>query len=212
MPSDLIGPYYLFVITDPPTDSAIGKVFEGGGANEDNNSLFLAPPLVIDPPPPSNLAVTSITLPSPPTVKSGDPFTVSWMVQDTSADQPRAGELVGRGLPRHRDHLGHLRRLPGHGAAPGHAPARRRATPARSTTNLPSVTPGPYHIIVRTDIFNQIHAAGGGAGLEQDDGLGRPADRRRGQPDAGRPLRHDALAPARSGCCRSPCRRGRRCA
>ena len=30
VPQDLSGPYYLFVITDPPTDSAIGKVFEGG--------------------------------------------------------------------------------------------------------------------------------------------------------------------------------------
>ena len=52
VPTNLSGPYYLFVITDPPTDSPIGKVFEGGGANEDNNSLYLAPPLVIDPPPP----------------------------------------------------------------------------------------------------------------------------------------------------------------
>ena len=58
--------------TRPPT-APIGQVFEGGGANEDNNSLYLAPPLVIDPPPPSKLVVTSITLPVPATVKSGDP-------------------------------------------------------------------------------------------------------------------------------------------
>ena len=30
VPADLSGPYYLFVITDPPSNSAIGKVFEGG--------------------------------------------------------------------------------------------------------------------------------------------------------------------------------------
>ena len=131
VPADLSGPYYLFVITDPPTDSAIGKVFEGGGANEDNNSLYLAPPLVIDPPPPSNLAVTSITLPSPATVKSGDPLTVSWTVQDTSADQPRAGQLVRRRLPRHRDHLEHLRRLPGDGACTRARSSPAAATPAR---------------------------------------------------------------------------------
>ncbi len=34
VPPDLSGPYYLFVISDPPTDSPIGTVFEGGGANQ----------------------------------------------------------------------------------------------------------------------------------------------------------------------------------
>ena len=155
MSSDLSGPYYLFVITDPPTDSAIGQVFEGGMANEDNNSLFLVPPLVIDPPPPSNLSVTSITLPSPATAKSGDPITVSWTVRDTSATNATPSswsDAVYLGVGTTWDisdvylgtgqHKGALQ--------PGDSYT------GSLTFNLPSVTPGAYHIIVRADIFNQV--------------------------------------------------------
>ncbi len=153
VPSDLIGPYYLFVISNPPIDSPIGKVFEGGGANQFND-LYLAPPLVIDPPPPSNLAVTSITLPSPATVKSGDPLTVSWTVQDLSSTNPALGswsDTVYLGTGTTWDisdvflgtvkHDGTLQ--------PG------QSYTASLTTIMPSVTPGPYHIIVRADIYNQ---------------------------------------------------------
>ena len=91
MPTNLGGPYYLFVITDPPTDSPIGKVFEGGGADEDNNSLYLAPPLIIDPPPPSNLAVTGITLPGPATVEVGRPGDGELDRAGHQHNQPRAG-------------------------------------------------------------------------------------------------------------------------
>ena len=174
VPTNLSGPYYLFVIANPPVDSPIGTVFEGGGADQFND-LYLAPPLIIDPPPPSKLAVTSITLPSPATVKSGDPLTVSWTVQDTSATNPAPGKLVRRRLHRHRDHLEHLRRLPGDGAAHRARSSPAEATPARSTVDLPSVTPGQYHIFVRADIFNQIALPAGRAELEQDHGVGRPA-------------------------------------
>ncbi len=153
VPTDLTGPYYLFVITDPPSQSAIGQVFEGGGANEDNNSLYLAPPLVIDTPPPSDLVVSSITLPSPATVKSGDPLTVSWQVQNLSADNPAIGNwsdavYLGTGTTWSISdvylgtvpHMGTLQ--PGGGYT------------GTLTANVPSLAPGQYHVFVRTDIYN----------------------------------------------------------
>ena len=155
VPPDLSGPYYLFVITDPQTDSAIGQVFEGGEANEDNNSLYLAPPLVIDPPPPSQLVVSSITLPSPATVKSGDPFTVSWIVTDVSATDPAPASwsdavYIGKGTTWSIAdvYLGTV--LNKESLAPGGSYAGTLAAV------MPSLAPGPYHIIVRADIFNQI--------------------------------------------------------
>ncbi len=155
VPANLSGPYYLFVITDPPTDSSIGQVFEGGGANEDNNSLYLAPPLVIDPPPPSQLVVSSITLPNPATVKSGDLFNVSWIVTDVSATDPVPGSwsdavYIGTGTTWSIadvylgtvQHKGTL--------APG------GSYQGTLLAVMPSLAPGQYHIFVRTDIFDQL--------------------------------------------------------
>ena len=156
VPIDLSGPYYLFVITDPPTDDAIGQVFEGGGANEDNNSNYLTPPLIIDPPPPSQIAVTSVQVPDPSTIKSGDPFTVSWTVQDTSPTNPAVGPwsdavYLGTGTTWNISdvYLGTVGQTTGT-LQPG------QSYTDSLTTNLPSVTPGEYHIIVRADIYNQI--------------------------------------------------------
>ena len=178
VPADLSGPYYLFVITDPPTDSPIGQVFEGGGANEDNNSLYLAPPLVIDPPPPSQLVVTSITLPDPATVKSGDPFTVSWTVDGRRAPPtPRreagrtrstsAPELPGDiadvylGTVQHTGTLAARRKLHRHARRPTCRRCRRGSTTSSSAPT--------------SSTRSQLPA--GVPSLEQDHGLGRPARR-----------------------------------
>ena len=146
-------PYYLYVITNPPVDSPIGSVFEG--ANQNDNSNYLAPPLIIDPPPPSQLVVTSITLPDPATVKSGDPFTVSWSVTDESTTYPAMGSwsdavYIGTGTSWSiaDTYLG---------AVQENGPL----APGGSYTNLlstvmPSLTPGQYHIFVRADIYDQL--------------------------------------------------------
>ena len=153
VPANLSGPYYLFVITNPPVDSSIGQVFEGGGANQFND-LYLAPPLVIDPPPTTNLVVSSITLPSPATVTSGDPFTVSWTVEDTNPTNPAPGSwsdavYIGTGTSWNISDT-YLGTVQHHGTLqPG------GSYTASLTANVPSLTPGPYHIFVRTDIFNQ---------------------------------------------------------
>ena len=154
MPTDLSGPYYLIAITNPPVDSPIGTVFEGGGADQFSD-LALAPPLIIDPPPPSNLAVTSITLPSPATVQSGDPATVSWTVQDTDPTNPAPGtwsDAVYLGTTTTWNISDHYLGTVQHAGTlqPGDSYT------GSLTFDMPSVTPGQYYIIVRADIYNQI--------------------------------------------------------
>ncbi len=159
VPVNLSGPYYLFVITNPPVDSPIGMVFEGGGANQ-VNSLYLAPPLVIDPPPASQLVVSGITLPDPATVKSGDPFSVGWTVTDESTTNPAPGSwsdavYIGMGTSWsiadvYLGTVAHTGTL-----APGDSYTGTLAAV------MPSLTPGQYHIFVRTDIFDQLSLPAG---------------------------------------------------
>ena len=154
VPSNLSGPYYLFVISNPPVDSPIGMVFEGGGANQFND-LYLTPPLVINPPPPSHLVVTGITLPDPASVKSGDLFNVGWTVEDESTIDPAPGSwsdavYIGPGTSWSiaDTYLGTV--LHSGTLAPGDSYTGTLAAV------MPSITPGQYHIFVRTDIFDQL--------------------------------------------------------
>ncbi len=154
VPSNLSGPYYLFVISNPPVDSPIGQVFEGGGANQ-VNSLYLAPPLVIDPPPPSQLVVSGITLPNPATVKSGNPFNVSWTVTDVSTTDPAPANwsdavYIGLGTTWSITdvYLGTVQNM--ESLEPG------GSYTGTLTAVMPSLAPGQYHIFVRTDIFDQL--------------------------------------------------------
>jgi subtilase family serine protease len=71
LPFNLVGDYNLFIVTD--TD---GKVYEA--ANEGNNSSLALPVTVTRQTP--DLQVTQIN--SPTTAQSGEPFTVSWTVQN----------------------------------------------------------------------------------------------------------------------------------
>ncbi len=60
------------------------------------------------------------------------------------------------------------------------------------TTNMPSVTPGQYHIIVRTDIYNQLQLPPGVPISSKTTASAGLLDGRGGQPDPGRPVRHHA--------------------
>src|SRR5262249_51364 len=86
LPLDLLGPYYGFVITDPPPDKPQGKVFEG--TNERNNDRPSDVPLIIDLPPPSDLQVTSVVTPQSGTI--GDPATITWTVTNIGTN-PASG-------------------------------------------------------------------------------------------------------------------------
>src|SRR5262249_18818016 len=86
-PKGLTGPWYLFVLTDPPTvRSPIGTVFEG--SNEGNNATPTATPLLIDPQPPSDLVVSSITVPT--SAQAGDPVHIKWTITNTGVN-PASG-------------------------------------------------------------------------------------------------------------------------
>ncbi|MFM6899465.1 MAG: CARDB domain-containing protein, partial [Microcystis panniformis] len=77
-PSDLTGPFYVFVVTDSPRDNIRGKVFEGN--QEGNNATPSSQPLILQLPPPSDLQVENITLPS--LAQSGEPITIEWTVNN----------------------------------------------------------------------------------------------------------------------------------
>jgi hypothetical protein len=79
---NLLGPWYVFVITDPPTSgNPRGQEFEGN--NESNNSTAAPQQLIIDQSPPVDLQVTSVTVPS--SAQSGGPVQIQWTVQNFAA-------------------------------------------------------------------------------------------------------------------------------
>jgi hypothetical protein len=158
VPADLIGPYYLFVVTDPAIDTPIGKVFEG--PNERNNATPTAAPVVIELPPPSDLVVQSVAV--PPTARAGDPVQIQWTVRNAS-DQPATGVwsdaayLSADGVFDIGDRP--LGRVQYSGTL---APGETYTLTLNAT--LPPVTPGRYRVIVRTDIFNQVYEGPAGEG------------------------------------------------
>src|SRR5262249_38397594 len=151
LPADLIGAYYVFVITDPARTNAQGKVFEG--ANERNNDRPSAVPLVIELPPPSDLQVTAVVVPKSAT--TGELVEVTWTVTNKS-NQPATGrwsdsaffspdaawDYTDRAIGR-MEFIGTL--------APGESYSRTLRA------RVPSLTPGSYRVIVRTDVFNQVY-------------------------------------------------------
>jgi subtilase family serine protease len=80
---NMTGPWYVFVLTDPPTPySARGAVYEGD--NENNNATPTATPLLIADPPPADLEVETVTVPA--TAMSGDPLHLTWTVTNIGAN------------------------------------------------------------------------------------------------------------------------------
>ena len=76
-PTDLDGPFYVFVVTDPiRSGQPRGKVFEG--ADEANNATPSSPPMLIEQPPPSDLQATLITIPG--SAQSGETVEIEWTV------------------------------------------------------------------------------------------------------------------------------------
>ncbi|MEO1527560.1 MAG: CARDB domain-containing protein, partial [Planctomycetota bacterium] len=151
LPSDLLGPYYVFVITDPDRTNSTGDVFEG--SNERNNSLTTVQPMIIELPPPSDLQVTDIVVPTD--VVAGEPATITWTVTNTSSEvaSGRWSDTVFFS----DDATWDLRDAPA-----GRLEFRGTLQPGESYTQdlevlTPSLTPGAYRAIVRTDIFNQVY-------------------------------------------------------
>ncbi|MEL6110144.1 MAG: CARDB domain-containing protein, partial [Planctomycetota bacterium] len=151
LPSDLLGPYYVFVITDPDRTNSTGDVFEG--QNERNNSMTTVQPMIIELPPPSDLQVTDIVVPTD--VVAGEPASITWTVTNTSSEV--ASGRWSDTLFFSDDAAWDLRDAPA-----GRLEFRGTLQPGESYTQTlevltPSLTPGVYRAIVRTDIFNQVY-------------------------------------------------------
>jgi YD repeat-containing protein len=151
VPIDLIGPYYVFVITDPVRRSPIGSVFEHDA--ERNNSLASDQPVVIELPPPSDLEVTATIVPESGVV--GNPIEVQWTVTNLSNELARGKWTDSVYLSQdttwdiHDRFLGRLEHGDDLIAGDSYTSSLNAA--------LPPVIPGQYRIIVRTDIYNQVY-------------------------------------------------------
>ncbi|RLB90874.1 MAG: hypothetical protein DRH50_11770, partial [Deltaproteobacteria bacterium] len=167
VPRGILGPYYVFVLTDVPNKiHPYGFVYEG--VNENNNAAPSSVPMIIDLAPPTDLMVEEITVPE--TGEVSEPITVTYTVKNVTTNNEHAkgywadslyisadavwdlgDKLIGRvELEPDPDNPGKMR------------PIFRDLAPDESYTGsltgiLPAVLPGDYRIIVRTDIFDDIN-------------------------------------------------------
>ena len=160
LPGGLDGSYFVFITTDQARKTVGGKVFE---ANERNNARPSNQPLIIEQPPPTDLQVTTVVVPS--LAVTGEEAEISWTVTNTSGE-PASGtwsdsvflsadsswDISDRAIGR-ADFSGTL--------APG------ESYTSMLTARVPSVTPGAYRAIIRTDIFDQVHEDVGDANNTQ---------------------------------------------
>jgi hypothetical protein len=151
-PRGLTGPWYVFVITDPPTaSSARGAVFEGTG--ESNNATPTATPLRIDQPPPADLQVTTITAPG--SALSGSAVEITWTVTNTG-DNPASGSWTDTAYLS-SDSSWDIGDLPiGTVTFSGTVAGHGGTYTATLDANLPPATPGQYRILVRADVFDEV--------------------------------------------------------
>ncbi|MCA9137966.1 MAG: hypothetical protein KDB00_14440, partial [Planctomycetales bacterium] len=157
LPEDLIGPYFVFVVTDPVYLKSGGDVFEG--PNERNNSRASDVPLVIELPPSSDLQITSIVAPG--SVKAGEPLEIRWTVTNNSNET--ATGTWSDSVFFSSDSSWDIR-----DKSVGRVTFRGTLGPGESytsilNTTMPAITPGSYRVIVRADIFNQVYEAGADA-------------------------------------------------
>ncbi|MEO1619118.1 MAG: CARDB domain-containing protein, partial [Planctomycetota bacterium] len=156
MPSGLSGPYYVIARVDPIRPiRPQGDVAE---SNEDDNVTVSADPILIELPPPSDLVVDSIGI-DPTSVNSDGTVTVTWTVRN-------AGDSEARGIWDDAIYLstdatlGFGDRLLGRTGVLTETP-NRVLQPGETytdslTTTLPPVLPGPYTLIVRSDVFDDV--------------------------------------------------------
>ncbi|MEL6104395.1 MAG: CARDB domain-containing protein, partial [Planctomycetota bacterium] len=151
LPTDLLGAYYVFVITDPERGSLRGDVFEGN--QERNNSAASEVPMIIELPPPVDLQITDIDVPDELT--TGQTASIQWTVTNTSSEavSGRWSDTVYFSNDAAWDLTD---------AAAGRVEFRGTIAPGESYTSTleaitPSITPGSYRAIVRTDIFNEVY-------------------------------------------------------
>ena len=152
-PEELLGQYYIFVVTDvPDLEHPRGIVYELGG--ESNNASATALPMLIDLPPPSDLQVDSIAVPAPADV--GEEITITWIVTNHSSTEDATGrwaDAVYLSADAVWD-LGDLRL--------GTVDIEEVLNPGGSysaslTVMLPPALAADYRLIVRTDVYDDVY-------------------------------------------------------
>ncbi|MGA2068563.1 MAG: CARDB domain-containing protein, partial [Thermoguttaceae bacterium] len=150
-PTDLTGPWYVFVITDPPTASEPrGSVFE---SNENNNATATSVPLIIDQPPPADLEIATVTVPAG--AQTGGPIEIQWMGRNVGAYAASgtwtdAAYLSSSAVWNVSDPLLGDVSFTGTVQPNGTYGSVLNAT-------MPPVAPGQYHVIVRADVFDNVY-------------------------------------------------------
>lgn len=145
IPLGISGPLYVFVVTDRQ-----GRVFEDGRTA--NNVVYHPEPVMISLPSPSDLVVESATAPQSGT--PGLPVQVQFEIRNIGINVAPAAwfdAVYISPVPVWSPQAIQLGRTSKSTAlAPGAGYA------ATLTTDLPGVMPGEYHILVRTDVLNQV--------------------------------------------------------
>ncbi len=149
--SNITGPWYVFVITDPPTaDSPTGAVFEN--SPEDDNTTATATPLLIDQPPPADLSVQAITIPG--SAMTGDPVEIKWTVENIGTN-PASGTWTDAAYLSPNAIWNYTDPVIGQISYSGTLQPGQSYTQTLDA-NLPGATPGQYRVIIRTNIFVDI--------------------------------------------------------
>ncbi|MGE3817844.1 MAG: putative Ig domain-containing protein, partial [Isosphaeraceae bacterium] len=156
-PRDLTGSYYVFVITDPPHYGPRGVVFEQD--TEANNATPAAVPMIIDLPPAADLQVDVVTVPG--SARSGDPIQVGWTVTNRSTN-PAEGSWTDA-VYLSRDTIWDISDVPLGRVTHTGTVLPSQGYPSVLKAVLPPATPGQYHVIVRTDVFNEVFEGPGEA-------------------------------------------------
>src|SRR5207253_4057163 len=112
-----------------------------------------AQPVLFDQPPPADLRVDGLTVPA--TAHTSGGVTVSWTVGNHGANATAGGWTDAAYLST--DGVWDVNdRLLGRVSSPGPLAAGANTTLSLQA-DLPPVTPGTYHVIVRTDIYNDVY-------------------------------------------------------
>ena len=155
LPKQLLGPWHVIVVADPVQNGPVGTVFEYG--KERNNDAATAVPVLIDSPPPVDLEVMAVTGPS--NANGGNPVTVQWTVRNTSTEIASGNwsDTVYLSADSTWDIYDRVvgRTSFGGSLQPG------EGYTSSLVADLPAVTPGPYRLIVRTDVFDHVYEDAG---------------------------------------------------
>ncbi|MBY0513966.1 MAG: hypothetical protein K2P78_08660, partial [Gemmataceae bacterium] len=146
LPTDLLGPWYVLVVTDPVRSGVIGQVFESG--KERNNDRASPVPVVVELPPPADLEVQDVR--GPAAAKPGETAEIVWTVKNTSRE-PANGTWTDGAFASADGAWDVGDRYVGRLAFAGTLlPGQEYTATLRAA--LPALTPGAYRLVVRTDV------------------------------------------------------------